>query len=304
MESRQLRYVTHVARTGSVSQTARELFISRQAVSKALLSLERELGFEIFDREAGMAPTPEGAAVLGHMERALAEFEEIELYARSLRQRDQQDTDRTLSVAYKSFPLDYLFFREGNPAFDLVEEFARRSPGLRMTTFSMSDSSILDAVEAGALGAGVVQGSYARPGLSALSLGLSETRVIVPRESPLCAKAPLRFADLKGVAIRSPLDLDQFASRFIGRCRAAGFEPSFHIVSLNDTAIGEFSAAGGVHIQPFDPHMEQAFPELAFLPFHPDARIDLPLCLVWRTDSRELDVHRLADFAQASARHR
>ncbi|MBS5450904.1 MAG: LysR family transcriptional regulator [Coriobacteriia bacterium] len=67
MGSRQLRYVTHVARTGSVSQTARELFISRQAISKALLSLERELGFEIFDREGGMAPTPEGAAVLGHM---------------------------------------------------------------------------------------------------------------------------------------------------------------------------------------------------------------------------------------------
>lgn len=161
--------------------------------------------------------------------RALAEFEEIELYARSLRQHDQRGDGQTLSVAYKSFPLDYLFFHEGNPAFNFIEEFARRSPNLRMTTFSMPDSSILDSIEAGALGAGVVQGSYTRPGLSTLSLGLSETRVIVPRESPLCAKAPLHIADLEGVAIRSPLDLDQFTSRFIERCRVAGFEPSFHI---------------------------------------------------------------------------
>lgn len=304
MESRQLRYVTHVARTRSVSQTARELFISRQAVSKALLSLERELGFEIFDREAGMEPTSEGANVLEHMERALAELEEIELYARSLRQGDQADSQRALTVAYKSFPLDYLFFCEGNPAFDLVEEFLRRSPGLRMTSFSMSDSSILDALETGALDVGVVQGSYARPGLAFLALGLSETRVIVPRDAPLCARAPLHVNDLEGVAIRSPLDLDQFTSQFIARCKAAGFEPSFQIVSLNDTAIGEFSAAGGVHIQPFDPHMEQAFPQLAFLPFHPDDRIDLPLNLVWRADTTDLDVRRLVNFSQSGTHRR
>lgn len=44
-----MRYVAYVGRLGSVGRAAEELYVTRQAVSRAVLSLEKELGIEIFD---------------------------------------------------------------------------------------------------------------------------------------------------------------------------------------------------------------------------------------------------------------
>lgn len=61
MTVQQLQYVLEIAKTGSVSQAARNLFLSQPNISSALKSLERELGFAIFYRtNTGMVLTPEG----------------------------------------------------------------------------------------------------------------------------------------------------------------------------------------------------------------------------------------------------
>ena len=61
MTIQQLQYVLEIARTGSVSQTARNLFLSQPNISNAVKNLEAELGVAVFQRTAtGMALTPEG----------------------------------------------------------------------------------------------------------------------------------------------------------------------------------------------------------------------------------------------------
>ncbi|MEG1244951.1 LysR family transcriptional regulator [Gordonibacter sp.] len=65
MELYQLKYVSSVARCGSVAKAADEFFVSRQAISKAIRSLEQEVGFEIFDRDDKMRPTESGEELAG-----------------------------------------------------------------------------------------------------------------------------------------------------------------------------------------------------------------------------------------------
>lgn len=61
MELRQLRYFLSVADTRSFVSAAGKLFISRQAVSKAISQLESELGVELFMRDSnGAFLTPVG----------------------------------------------------------------------------------------------------------------------------------------------------------------------------------------------------------------------------------------------------
>lgn len=61
MELRQLRYFLSVADTRSFVNAANKLFISRQAVSKAVSQLESELGVELFMRDSnGAFLTPAG----------------------------------------------------------------------------------------------------------------------------------------------------------------------------------------------------------------------------------------------------
>ena len=61
MELRQLRYFLSVADTRSFVSAASKLFISRQAISKAISQLESELNVELFMRDSnGAFLTPAG----------------------------------------------------------------------------------------------------------------------------------------------------------------------------------------------------------------------------------------------------
>lgn len=111
MELHQLRYLSAVAHCGSAAKAAEELYVSKQAVSKAIRSFEHEMGFELFDRDDGMRLTENGREILVHAEAVLRELDEIDLYVQAQGAGARQT--ESLAIAFKSFPLDYLFFNKG-----------------------------------------------------------------------------------------------------------------------------------------------------------------------------------------------
>lgn len=50
MDMRQVDYFLSIARTGSFTAAAEELFVSQSSLSKQIIALERELGVQLFDR--------------------------------------------------------------------------------------------------------------------------------------------------------------------------------------------------------------------------------------------------------------
>lgn len=66
----QLQYLLEVHKTGSVSQAAKNLFVSQPSISLTLKALEEELGYPIFLRtRKGLVPTSQGATVIDHAAR-------------------------------------------------------------------------------------------------------------------------------------------------------------------------------------------------------------------------------------------
>ena len=224
MELHQLRYLSAVAHCGSAAKAAEELYVSKQAVSKAIRSFEHEMGFELFDRDDGMRLTENGREILVHAEAVLRELDEIDLYVQAQGAGARQT--ESLAIAFKSFPLDYLFFNKGHEAVALIDEFVYRTPGCSVSTFKMSDTAILNALEEEAIDLGFVHGTYKRPGIRLVPLGPVETRVITLRSNPFGRRASVRIADLEGVPIRSPFDFDLFTNAFITACHEHGFDPS------------------------------------------------------------------------------
>lgn len=300
MELHQLRYMSAVAHCGSVAKASEELFVSKQAVSKAIRALEHEAGFELFDRGERMHPTDEGRQFLVHADAVLRELDEIDRFVQERRTGDK--AQESLAIAFKSFPLDYLFFNEKHEAAALVNEFAARTPDCAVSTFKMSDTAILNALEEEVIDLGFVHGAYKRPGIKLIALGLVETRAITLHGNPLCERAPLAIANLEGVPIRSPFDFDLFITGFVAACHAHGFNPLFREVPLNDDAIDAFCSGGGVHLQPYDPLMEEAYPQSVFMPFQPNDRIDLPLCLAYRETLAKPLALKLVSFIRNSVR--
>ena len=72
MNTLHFKYAVTVARTGSITQAAEELFMAQPNLSKAIRELEDSLGIEIFRRTPkGMVPTAQGEAFLGYAEKVL-----------------------------------------------------------------------------------------------------------------------------------------------------------------------------------------------------------------------------------------
>jgi len=76
IDSRQLRAFVILARTGSFTQTARELHLSQPAISHSMKSLEAEIRCRLFDRVGkSLRLTQAGEQLLTHAEKILAEMQ-------------------------------------------------------------------------------------------------------------------------------------------------------------------------------------------------------------------------------------
>jgi len=72
----QLQYLLEIHRAGSVSQAAKNLFVSQPSISLTLKALEEELGYPIFLRtRKGLLPTPQGAVVIDHATRICESYQ-------------------------------------------------------------------------------------------------------------------------------------------------------------------------------------------------------------------------------------
>ena len=70
MTMQQLEYILEVNRTGSITQAAKNLFVTQSGISSAISALEDELGFSVFSRNwKGAVPTQRGLRVLEHAAR-------------------------------------------------------------------------------------------------------------------------------------------------------------------------------------------------------------------------------------------
>jgi DNA-binding transcriptional LysR family regulator len=78
MNKRQLEYFLKVYEHKSVSKAAAGLFITPQALSKTLSSLEKELGTELFTHKSNqILPTPQAALLAAHAKTLIMEYDLI-----------------------------------------------------------------------------------------------------------------------------------------------------------------------------------------------------------------------------------
>lgn len=85
----QLRAFCMIAKRGTVSEAADNLFRTQSAITRSIRQLEKTLGVELFERHAsGMMITDFGKCILPRASRAIAELSRIPELLRKLKQRE------------------------------------------------------------------------------------------------------------------------------------------------------------------------------------------------------------------------
>lgn len=103
MTLEQLEFVVAVHREGTISAAAQSLNISHPSISRAISSLEDELGINIFIRSrSGTVVTERGKLILESAQKILKEAENLRMTA------GMETPARELMV--KAFPIDSMFF--------------------------------------------------------------------------------------------------------------------------------------------------------------------------------------------------
>jgi molybdate transport repressor ModE-like protein len=181
-----LRAFAAIARCGSVSAAAKELYVSQPAVSKHLASLEAETGRSLVTRgREGAALTPAGQVLADFVLRAEALLANA---GRALEAGADAETG-TLSLAASGIPGTYLL-----P--ELLMTFRERHPGVELEFDVTTSGGALELVRAHQVELGVVGGLTAPPELESEPLVEDE---IVLVGSPSLGGRRLRPKELEGL---------------------------------------------------------------------------------------------------------
>lgn len=79
MNTQYFRYALEVARTGSITQAASNLFMSQPTLSKAIKDMEKTIGFPVFKRTTkGVIPTHRGMEFLAHARKIAVQVQKME----------------------------------------------------------------------------------------------------------------------------------------------------------------------------------------------------------------------------------
>lgn len=84
MNTLHLKYAIEVAKTGSITLAAENLYMNQPNLSKAIKELEASIGIDIFKRTSkGIVPTKKGEEFLVHAKSIVAQVEELETLYKS-----------------------------------------------------------------------------------------------------------------------------------------------------------------------------------------------------------------------------
>lgn len=102
MTLQQLRYVIKIVECGSITEAAKQLFISQPSLSNAVKELETELSIEIFNRTAkGISLTTDGTEFLSYARQVIEQTELLE----------QRYLGKSPPSSFAQFPLNIMLSR-------------------------------------------------------------------------------------------------------------------------------------------------------------------------------------------------
>lgn len=133
MTLQQLKYVVKIARSGSITKAAKELFISQPSLSNSIMELENEIGITIFNRtNKGIIISTDGAEFLGYAKQVIEQAELLESHYSNKKLVKQNFSVSTQHYAFavnafvnliKGYDLDeYEFTLRETKTYEIIED--------------------------------------------------------------------------------------------------------------------------------------------------------------------------------------
>lgn len=195
MTLQQLKYMLMIAEKGSITEAAKELYISQPSLSGAVKEVEKEAKITIFNRcRAGVALTKEGMEFLGYARQVVQQMELLES-----KYIDEQPEKRRFCVSTQHYTFAanafvemvhrfgqerYEFILNETQTHQIIEDVRNRFSDLGVLYICKSNESVLKKI-------------FEENDLEFHELFTALPHVFLRREHPLAGRERIKLEDLK-----------------------------------------------------------------------------------------------------------
>jgi DNA-binding transcriptional LysR family regulator len=270
MELRQLQYFLLVSQELSFVKASKKAYISQQALSKSISSLEKELGIPLFDRHPhGVALTTYGQVLAKKAYRITASVNQVYSDLHNMKANLCNTIQLAITTGVEDcFPInDLLRFQEIHPQYR-ISTVANNDVKIEEWLFS-------EKIELGLLGAKGDESKF-----DFIPLRQSGTLLAVHKDNPLSRKDSVRIEDLKNERFLFSSGDYYVNNRLLAICNLSGFTPEIMHQTENIIYISQLVANNqGIFLSP--DHSAKFFehPDVRLIPMENDPLI-FCVCLV------------------------
>ncbi len=187
MDVRQIETYQAVMTYGTTSKAAQVLGMSQPAVSKAIMTLERSIGFKLFDREKGrMTPSAEGQLFFREVQVSLAGIAKLRSAAARIRDYGSGDIRIACLSAFST-----------NLVPNAIARFHKRHPEIAVSLTVAASSVIRDMIAANQLDIAITADEIDTTGIEAIAFAEVPAALALPPGHPLTSRQVITPADLE-----------------------------------------------------------------------------------------------------------
>ncbi len=157
MTLQQLKYVITIAETGTLSNAAKELFVSQPSLTKSVKELEKEMGITIFERtNKGVIVSGEGEVFLGYARQVL---EQASLLEEKYRAPSGGKQEFSVSTQHYSFAVNafvdlikecgsenYDFSLRETQTYEIIDDVARMKSEIGILYYNDFNKTVLQKI--------------------------------------------------------------------------------------------------------------------------------------------------------------
>lgn len=222
MDIQQLRYFFIISQNLNYTKAAEQLFISRQALSKAIHELEKELGEPLFITDRGkLQPTAFGQYLLSHATPIIDSFNELKLSIQDWRKQKRGHIRIVIGIgSLNAIPPQFF------------ANFQNTYPHILLSLEEWTDQGVREKVESRQADIGILSCSP-REILQFQSWLIQEGRIYlqVSNDNVLASKDYIEIEDLKDQPFISLGNENDMHNLFVKKCSQAGFTPDFVMIT-------------------------------------------------------------------------
>lgn len=194
MTLQQLKYCVLAAQKGSITEAAKELFISQPSLTGAIKELEREMNITIFDRtNKGVEVSKEGEIFLGYARQVL---EQASLLEDTYKKGTSRSRSFSVSTQHYSFAVnafvdlikqygeeDYDFSLRETQTYEIIDDVSRMKSEIGVLYFNSFNKAVLQKI-------------MKAKDLKFTELFVARPHIFISRKNPLAKKKSVSLQEL------------------------------------------------------------------------------------------------------------